>query len=326
MTFYKNILGSAYQMTKKHKFLWLFGFFVVLLGENGGEYEFYIRHTQKLFQEDNIFNPYFWLTSRWEVLYNQITSFVAATGVLGYFLLFILALALLLVIYFVMVSQASIVKTTDLAANNKKVSLFASISLVRKKVFSILGLNIILKGIIYTVFLLIGLPLLSLIASSGNQDYFTLYLILGFVILFPIIIVSSFLTKYAINFIVLKEEKFLSSIVKAWKLFIKNWLITLEMALVIFVLNIAISLLIIVLLFVVLSPFLYFSILNSNTLVSSAPLAAFLYIVPIIVIALIALVGSMFSAFQWSAWTILFDSLVREPKQARILGWIKRKK
>ena len=326
MKFYQDIISASWHIVKKHKFLWFFGFFVVLLGENGGEYEFYIRNAQNLLERTSFLNPYYWVTTGWESIMFRLQIFINSEGVFGWLFLFLFAIAFLILIYFIMVSQAALVYAANQYYKNKKITLLECVSAVKEKAFSVLGLNLLLKGVIYLCFALLGLPLLALLMGNNAQNFSTLYIILGLIILFPLSIIASFLIKYAINYVVLREESFFKSIAKAWKLFIKNWLVTLEMALIIFLINIIISLLALGVLLLSFSPFLFLSILNIGIIGSWAPLTIFLSVVSIVMVLAFILVGSIFSAFQWTAWTLLFDNLTKESKESRIASWIKTKK
>ncbi|MBU0731535.1 hypothetical protein KKC88_01475 [Patescibacteria group bacterium] len=326
MKFYKDIISASWQGVKKNKFLWFFGFFVVLLGENGGEYEFYIRNAQNLLERSSFLNPYYWFSNGSQSIFYRLELFINNEGVFAYLFLFLFAVALLVLIYFIMISQASLVYAANKIYKGEKVKMLECVSHVKKKAFSVLGLNLILKGAIYFAFLVIGLPLLALILGASAERYNTLYVVIGFIILFPLSIVATFLVKYAINYVVLNDEKFFKAIGRGWKLFIDNWLITLEMALVIFVINIIISLAALAILLFLLAPYLFFSILNISVTWSWAPFTLFLTIASIIMAIAFVLVGSIFSAFQWTAWTMLFDNLTKEPRDSRIATWINKKK
>lgn len=326
MKFYKDIISASWRAVKNNKFLWFFGFFVVLLGENGGEYEFYIRNASNLLERTSYLNPYYWFSAGSQSVVQRLEVFLQSEGVFGYLFLFLFAVALLVLVYFIMISQASLVYAANKIYKGQKVHLLECVSRVKKKAFPVLGLNLILKGAIYLAFILIGLPLLAAILGAQAGEYETLYVVFGFIVLFPLSVVATFLVKYAINFVVLKDESFFRSIGRGWKLFTSNWLITLEMALLIFLISIVISLVALGVLLFLFAPYLFFSILNISLTWSWTPLTLFLTVAAVIMAAVFVLIGSVFSAFQWTAWTMLFDNLTDEPREPRIAAWIRQRK
>ncbi|MBU0670835.1 MAG: hypothetical protein ABH835_01490 [Patescibacteria group bacterium] len=326
MKFYKGLLKNAWEIVSRNKFLWLFGFFVVLLGENGGEYEFYIRNVQKFFQQDSIFNPYYWLTDGWAAQYYQLQSFLSTGGVLAWVFIFGLIIAFLIVVAFVMVSQASIIHVTDQARSGNDVGFYQAINSVKKKIIPVFGMNLLSKISVYLSLFIIGIPLLYLLLKTDSQAYYFIYVVIGIIVLIPFGIIITFLIKYAINYIVLKEESFFSALLKAWHLFEKNWVITLEMALVIFFINIIISFLVMIVLLIFFGPYLYFSIIDVGVTQSWTAFGWILLIIGLCAILAMVLVGSIFSAFQWSAWTLLFDDLTKGQATSRIVNWTEKRK
>lgn len=326
MKFYKGLLTNAWEIVSRNKFLWLFGFFVVLLGENGGEYEFYIRNVQKFFQQDSIFNPYYWLTEGWAAQYNYLQTFLANEGIFAWLFILVLAIAFLIVVFFIMVSQASIIYVTDQARSGNDVGFYQAINAVKKKALAVFGMNLLQKVSVYLSLFLIGVPLLYLLLKTDSQAYYFIYVAIGIILLIPFGIIITFLIKYAINFIVLKDESFFSALAKAWHLFVKNWVITLEMALIIFFINIILSFLVIIVLIIFFAPYLYFSIFDIGITQSWTSFGWFVLIIGICAILLTVLAGSIFSAFQWSAWTLLFDDLTKGRATSRIVNWVDRRK
>ncbi len=166
----------------------------------------------------------------------------------------------------------------------------------------------------------LGIPLAALVAGSTG----TLGMI-GFVLLFIVALlgglVISFLVNFASMYVVLENEHLGESIADAWKLFKAHWLVSLEMALLLLAIQIAVFFIGLVGFSLMFLPFLAFwlasFILGIKILVPIGGVIAYglgvLFIVWLI---------SWYSTFAISAWTILYTHL-RSPK-ARVKSVVHR--
>ena len=63
-----------------------------------------------------------------------------------------------------------------------------------------------------------------------------------FLIFVPVVVIISFVAKYAICYVVIKGYSLKKALAKAWKLFLDNWIISLEMSLTLLLLSFGVSL------------------------------------------------------------------------------------
>ncbi len=321
MPFYRNILKQSLSLTWRNKYFWWFGIFAALLG-NGGEFEILFNNPSA--------NPGQTLFPFW--------NRIAATGLcsrrtlenIGHLfksdtlnmvfvsavLLIILAVFLFLV-WIITVSQAAIVNNSASAIKNKKHVFKDGVNSGILNFWPVLSLNIIIKAIVLVLLFAVSVPVIFFKAN------FNLAYIVILAIAAVAAIILSFIMKYAIACVVINKSKIFPAIKRGWGLFMKNWLISFEMAVILFFINLLVGFAAILCILVLAVPFLFlamvfysFSVLCSWLIVISA-FAIFL--------SIIVFSGAILSVFQISSWTGLFLELDKnsgESKLARIANSI----
>jgi len=312
MTLYRNIFSQAMKITWRYKYLWFFGLFAALLG-NGGELELILRRFDGTV-EQGLFPGLQSLLSTG--LFSRNTLFnikgLAARDPLSLFfllsvILLVLALAAFL-IWMIIVSQAALVNNTAKIKLGKRHTFKEGLSLGIKKFIPVFSLNALLKIIIYTVFVLLSLPVIASL-NSASFNATSLMFVISFIVFIPIAIVLSFIIKYAVAYTVIKDENCLLAIKSGWQLFLKNWLISLEMAFLLFVINFLVGLALILGLLVLAVPFVFLVIALSK-LALVVNLWLFIVVAVALYIVVLVFVGSMLATFQIASWTSLFLELV----------------
>ena len=323
MPFYRNILKQAWELTWRHKYLWVFGIFAALLG-NGGEFEI-------LFNNKAGANPGQSLFPAWQRivstrlfsdqtlanignLFRHDTLNITLVLVAG---LIVLAIGLFLV-WLVIVSQAALVNNSAAIIKQKKHTLRDGLDSGILNFLPVLVLNIIIKVAIYVLLVAISLPA---IFFQGNFNA-NLFYILALVIIVPAAIILSFIMKYAVAYAVISQSKVIPAIKQSYRLFKENWLISFEMALMLFFINLLVGLAIALVILVLAVPFLFLGLifyyafsLAGSWLIAILALASFLFIV--------VAVGAALAVFQIAAWTGLFLELNKKngvSKLARVVN------
>ena len=132
---------------------------------------------------------------------------------------------------------------------------------------------------------------------SDSYAFVITYTIL-FVVFVPIAVSLSLIIKYAISCRVLENKSVITSLENGWNLFKKNWLISLEVALILFIISFFSSFLILIIISILFFPLLWLSIVFSIGWLS------FLMIFLSLVVAV--LFGSLLTTFQIATWTDLY--------------------
>jgi hypothetical protein len=327
MSLYKTILGQAWKTTWNYKYLWFFGIFAALLG-SGGEYEILFRSfssdaSQAVFPgwqsiaETGIFN----IQNMGQAIKEDPLAFMTVI------IIFLITLALFgFLIWLAVISQAALVNNAAGYINGKKNDFKSGIAKAGEKFWPVFSLNIIIKLVIYLAFVLVSLPVVLTAASQGPVAANLTYII-AFIIFIPVALALSFVVKYAIAYVIIKNSGFIESIKSGWQLFTKNWLVSIEMAFVLFLINFFVGLLLILMVLTLTIPFLFLSVAAFKL----ANIAGFWLIATlalIIFLVIVILGGALLSTFQISSWTGLFIQLVNKggiSKIARIAEGIRER-
>lgn len=322
MSLYKKILSQSWQTTWNNKYLWFFGLFAALLG--GGEYGALLKG----FSGDTgvgIFSGWRKIVEtgifRAETIVN--IKIILRDDPLSLLIPLIAIIVILILTAFLIwlsiVSQGALVNNAADYLGNKKSDFKKGLTVGMKKFWPIFWLNAGVRILIYIVFIIIGFLAIPAIAKSVY--------IIAFIVFIPIAIILAFMAKYAVAYAVLKEKNLLDSIKNGWRLFIDNWLISLEMAFILFLINILIGLGLILLILTLTIPFL-FLIAAFYKIASAAGFWFVIAVASVLFLAIIAVGGAILSTFQISAWTGLFLRLENKgaiSKLVRIAESIKDK-
>jgi len=321
MPFYRNILKQAWALTWRNKYLWWFGIFAALLG-NGGELEILFNNAgaspgQALFPAwQRIFSTGVFSGQTLNNIGNLFRHDTLNMILVLVVCLIVLAIALLL-IWLVIVSQAAIVNNSAAVIKQKKYTLKDGLDSGILNFWPVLVLNIIIKAVIYTLLVTISLPV---IFYQGNFNA-NLFYIIALVVIVPVAIILSFIMKYAVAYVVINKSKVVPAIEQSYRLFKENWLISFEMAIILFFINLLVGLAIILVILVLAVPFLFLGLifyysfsLVGSWLIAILAFASFLFMV--------VSVGAALAVFQISSWTGLFLELEKKSGTSKLLRMV----
>ncbi len=319
--FYRAILSQSWQLTKKYKWLWWFGFFASLISSTG--------EIDALMQNQNLANaPQFLNQLKDSVVNWEITSifggigqsFAAAPLATTIALLIFLGL-IFLFIWLGVTSQGALIEAAARFYNKQKLDFSTCFAKGKEKFWSLFGLNIVINFILYFALIVLALPFAVIYLATNSTAAIVVLTILAFIILTPIAIILAFVLKYAFSYIIIDNESAWLAFVRAWKLFVNNWLISIEMAFIIFIINLLVGFSLVFGLLVLSLPFAAMIVVATaigNTALFNLALAT-----AIILLALIILfTAGILTTFQYSSWTILFMEIKSKkvhPKLIRIL-------
>lgn len=312
---YRPVLKKAWEITRKFKLLWLFGLFSVLVSA-GGEYEMISRAFYGN-SGDNIFsNILAGLKSGWaeglklasgDFWQNLSQLFVKAPDSLLIAAVVLIGILVITAffIWLAISSQIALIKGASLANKNKKLTIGDGFTIANNNFLPVLGVVILLKIVLFGLFVVLGweLWLTSSLGLWGSILY-----IVSFVFFVLVVLVVSFVLKYQTLYLVLKKQGFVTALKSAWQLFVSNWLVSIEMSLImlgVYLVASALSLLLITLcagIPIIIIPFYLLSIHIAIKIMISI-LAALLATVGVF------LITAWMSVFQWAGWVALFERL-----------------
>lgn len=300
---YRKFLKEAWQLTKSYKYLWFFGLFSAFL-YLGGEYQVIATFIE---QSDGLITINTWLvvlasfftSAFWSGLSDIFVQNIALFWTI--ISLFLLALAIFIIIlYIAVVSQASLINQIIRIHNSKRKILNFSISDSFQKgkgsFWSLLWINLASKILITLFFTLLSLPLLFIYIT--NSYFSVIIYILLFLVFIPIALLVSFVMKYAMVSVVNDNNKSLEAIEEGWRIFKKNWLVSFEMAFILFIINFLIGFLALIFISLLFGPMIILGVDISSAFLIGLGL--------LLSISTMILTATLLSVFQTATWTKLF--------------------
>ncbi|MFA6416692.1 MAG: hypothetical protein WCW61_00705 [Patescibacteria group bacterium] len=322
---YRSILKQSWNIAWKNKYLWLFGLFASIAAASGSfEYQVLANGLQ---------------SSALENSYSHINGLVLVLSAFGSFCagfwnlfsydiftiintLTVLIITLTLIVTFVWLSISSqaalVVSAKKLIVAKKKTPILnirENLAKGHLHFWPVLGLNILIKVLVGLALFIMSVPLLFL-AVNGSAYLAGVY-VLSFIIFTPIAVSLSLIIKYAIAYNVLNDESFCASLKKSIKLFGNNWLMSVEMGIILFIISFLAGFLLLVIISIFIFPYLVFA--------ANYGLAWLLVFLMFIVLALILFTGAILTTFQVSAWTDLFLELEEGRGEAKLERMFKKK-
>jgi hypothetical protein len=322
---YRLIIKQAWNIAWKHKYLWLFGLFASIVAASGSfEYQLLTGN----FQAGALENSYYYLNVLLVGLQSLGLFIIGFIKLFSYDILTIintltvLIIVLTLIISFIWLSvssQGALVAASKKLILNKKrssdLNIRKLITIGHENFWSVLGLNLLVKLAIAIILSIISLPLIAL--ATKYSTYLTLIYTLAFLVFIPLAVACSLMIKYAIAYKVLDGKDFLNSIKKSWELFQKNWLVSLEMGIILFLISFLIGFLLLLALLLVIFPYFIFAI--------DYGIIWLIILLAALALSLILIVGSFLTTFQISAWTNIFLKLKKGDGLAKLERIFKRR-
>ena len=318
-TLYRDVLKNAWLITWRHKFLWIFGFFIAIILGNGGEVEILFNNYQTIMDSQDTVSSIknLYQTGFVNIIISNIQYLFSHQPLAGIFIVIIFVALLIALIWLAVTSQAALFSSVSKFSNKENVNFAGAYKTGRKFFAPVFAVNILGRLAIWILFIVVGLPLLTLYLLKGNLLGAFLFTILAVVVLLPLMLIISFIIKYAIAYLVIKNYHAWDAIRAGWKLFIKNWLVSVEMTVIIFLVSILAGFVFILVAAVVAIPFVLWAILALFLATASGFTAAIsIGIVPVVLT--FTILGAIFSTFQQTAWVLLFQRLAEEKAVSKI--------
>jgi hypothetical protein len=320
MSLYRNLLAQAWKNTWEHKYLWFFGLFAALVGASeelnllfSGSDNTVISgfiSTVKGFWATGVFSPR-GISNLGKILVTDSYDLLIALTILAIFFLLLCFL-----IWFAIVCQVSLVNNYARIIGKKNHSFADGLDVGVKKFWPVFGFNVILKVIIWTIYLLLALPIILLYDKVSSWQLFIF--ITTYLVFIPLSIIVAFIIKYATAYVVVKGEKFADALQLSWELFLKNWLISIEMAFILFGISFVVTFGLFLALATIAIPYLFLVALLP-TLATFLNVGLLLFCGLIFALLIIMVVGSWLSAFTIAAWTGLFLELISRGGVSKIV-------
>ncbi len=297
----KEILRTAWKITRQNPILWLYGFFAAPLVNL--EISFFVNFLNQSKQFLNYFSQ--GPLSEKISFGSKLIEIVSSISIQNAIILFLMAIIFLALVIFASIFLINTLKFFE-QEPEKKLSLkiiIASSTRFLGVVFFCVFLNLLILGLIFLIF---NLFLPQLLAEIINQK---VYLILVLTVILPILFILSLaiplITKFAIFYAILEKNNFGQAIKNAYFFLIKNWFSILSLFFVLILISFILGLgtflffLLTSILFLKIASFFYFLGLSNAFL--------FVFILSLIIyLGVTFFIGAFFPCFQCLAWLSLF--------------------
>lgn len=313
---YRQALHDAWELAWHHKLLWVYGLFAAFLGQLG---------LTELLTKVGLASSTYALYPAWlkapSLLFDSSVSVLVRLPLEEwtwfFCLLFILFGFFLLLVFVSVSSQGALIRAAAQHAKKKKLpSISDAWASGVKHFWRLFFINLFKKGLLILLAVVVGWGALNAVNLPGNLD------VLLFVILFLLCMVAglvlSFLALYAGGYVVVEEYPLFKSIKSAWELFLSHWLVSIEVSLLVLLLNVMMGIFVLaifVLLFLpsLLTSYLAFLAGSASWLLGITIITDFVFVLFII------LLGSVFTVLITSLWTYLFMKMHHEGVKSRIV-------
>lgn len=321
---YRQALSHSWHLMWQHKFLWVFGLFATLLGQMG-----ILDLFTKMTLATSDFGLYpgwlAWPKYLWQVAKDSPSAHLPV-DMWSWALWLVVALSGLIavLIFASVVSQGALVYAS---AESVKRKILADPGLswqVGVKHFGrLFFLNACKKIILILLALAVGYGTLNFVLNANGWSF------LLFIILFLLVVLVgmtvSFLVLYTAGYIVIEEYNFLEAIEASWKLFLGHWLVSIEVGVIMVILNFALAIVGVLGVMILFFPTIVLWFIS--TLMANFTLWVMGTIVGVtLAMGFLMFLGTLFTVYNTCAWTYLFMSMHHEGVKSRLLHWLGRVK
>lgn len=323
---YRPIIKQAVIISWRYKFLWLFGFFATAL-IGAGNFEIITQALQTMGGQGFSLmglNLFFTNDAFRGLTLSKLVDFIIKNPLEGLLVLLtflVLLVITILVVWLAIVSVGALIHSVGKLYRKQKINFSDSLEKGIVNFWPVLGVNVLAKIITLILFFIVSIPIF-LMVQKGSWFNALFYLIL-FILMVGLAVIIAFLTIFAEIYIILERKSIGASIKASWKLFQKNWLISIETGIILLLINFIFGFILFAILAVLSIPWDIILIVFASSQ-SVIGYTIFLAAGLLFLVAAIILAGSFLSTFQFAVWTILFLNIQKEV-QSKIMrltkGW-----
>ncbi len=319
MQFFQEIFKPAWKIAWKNKFLWLFGFFATALGA-GSNYETVAQALDVVTGKSAASLPSMALF--WQSGYLQAFSFgnIARFASEEPLNLLLVTLTLLLglcffgiLVWLVFVSLGSLIYGVREISKGSAISLGEAFHAGRENFWKLFTITLEAKIAILAALFIVSIPLYLILQK--NNVFVIGFFLAAFVILVIFTLIISFTAFYASAFAVLKNQSVSEAWISGYHLFKNNWLVSIEMAILILVLYVLFGISFVAAAVLLSIPFTVLAF-TFFYLALPAGIIATQILSGLLLFAGIILATSLFTAFEIASWTLVFLKLQKKTQSA----------
>lgn len=313
---YREILRQAWHLTWHQRLLWVLGLFSAVL-VSGGAFDVLARNISWSLQPNfGFMSASWWRWGDWE-LGLAASLWLIALG--------LLLLGLAAFVVFVMIrSFISLILGAGEYKVGEKLDLEKLWHEGHGHFWPVLGTIVLARVLIMILSGLTLLPLFLLILDKWNlfssiiyPPIFLIGVVAGVVVNFLMIFISVFL--------VLEKYDWKKAAASAWRLFLINWLVSLEMALVMFAIYLLVGLVLAVGAIIIMIPVIATVIFARFIMLPGLGSIA-VFVGSLLAVCLILLVAGFLSTFHVGSWVLLVERMKKETAVSKLVRLVEHVK
>ena len=313
---YREVLRLAWRLTWHQPLLWVLGLFSAVL-VSGGAFDVLARHISwSLHPDFGFMSASWWRWGNWEL---------GLTASLWLVALVLLLAGLAVYVVFVMIrSFISLILGAGEYKAGEKLDLEKLWHAGRRHFWPVLGTIVLAKILIMILGALTLLPLFLLVLGKWNlfssiiyPPIFLIGVVAGVVVSFLMIFVSAFL--------VLEKYDWQKAVAAAWRLFLRNWLVSLEMALVIFAIYLLVGLILAIGALIIIIPVVAVVIFARFIMLPGLGSVA-VFVGSLLAVCLVLLAAGFLSAFHVGSWVLLVERMKKETAVSKLVRLVEHVK
>lgn len=316
---YFETLINSFKLVIHNKALWFFSLFAMLLG-TGQWFNYLSSDFLNVMKGDGLFvNLYKTNVFNTEFLVNfsnkAITEPFSFVTVSAIFLL--IAFLTILLIWILVSAQGGLIYSISEASKNKKIDIRGGLYVGRSKFWQVFSLNFIVKFFIWSLSILIGVFNYLLIIEKYSSASILISIASVFIFLFLLLLY--FVFKYSLAFIVLRGQDAIGAIKSGFKLFLNNWVLSLEVGIFLFVIDYLFVYILVYGFKLLLVPINLVGEL-SLTFDSSVSFGFYIIFVPVLFSVLVLFTISVLTAYNFTVWTTIFMKITENNNIPSVIG------
>ncbi len=283
---YIGIIKKAWDITWHNRYLWWFGFFVVLGGIGNMNYSLDYSENSELGKSAAFIQQFLESHPYWIIIGIIIVLFLLSIKILG---------------------KGALIKSAYQITKGQSASYKSGLKDGKKYFWKLLGLGIVIVGYFLAALLILATPVIFLFIN-GNYVIGSFLAVIAVLIIIPLFIIFLFLREYGSLYIVLGELRVIPALESSYKLFRGNILPSIIMALIFIPLNICLVLLFLLIflpfaiIFLIIGLIFYFFLSNMGAL-------AILFLGILVLVSFLVFVRSVWEVFSQTVWVLFFQEI-----------------